>query len=185
MKRTASFYGICYIVPVLVFASIWFPVIVHYYVPGAVITDELLNKARELPDHQVFEELNGFRFLDIKFKDDKELVLVAEKLLEGELKLPWRPATRIGMPFDAEDIDKGLPSWKLYIASFAVPDILLRAYKVTARDDFIMMARDVIVAWALYEGSAWLPKGLLWNDHAIAARIPVLAEFWSLYRNHP
>jgi hypothetical protein len=44
------------------------------------------------------------------------------------------------------------------------------------------MAREVIVEWAKYERSAWLPKGFLWNDHAVAARILVLAWFWTEYR---
>jgi len=56
---------------------------------------------------------------------------------------------------------------------------------VTGRDDYLMAARDVIVAWASYERRAWLPKGFLWGDTAIVSRISKLAEFWRLYRNHP
>ena len=41
------------------------------------------------------------------------------------------------------------------------------------------MARDMIVAWNAYRPPP-LPKGLLWNDHATAARIRVLGEFWRL-----
>ena len=89
------------------------------------------------------------------------------------------------MPFSVDDIDKGLPAWQLALASFRIPNILLNAYEASGRKEFLIMARDVILAWASYERSAWLPKGLLWNDHAIAARVPVLAKFWRHYRNHP
>jgi len=47
------------------------------------------------------------------------------------------------------------------------------------------MARDVIVEWASYERKAWLPRGFLWNDHAIAKRVFVLAKFWRHYRTDP
>ena len=89
------------------------------------------------------------------------------------------------MPFDASDIDKGSKQWQLYLASFKIPYLLLRAYEVTGRDDFLVTAQDIILGWASYERKAWLPKGYLWNDHAIASRICVLAKFWKLYRNHP
>ncbi len=88
------------------------------------------------------------------------------------------------MPFNADDIDKGLPGWQLYMAGFLVPDILIEAYRVSGRNEFLTTARDVILAWASYERTAWLPKGLLWNDHAIAARALVLTKFWRHYRNH-
>jgi hypothetical protein len=66
-----------------------------------------------------------------------------------------------------------------------VPEIFLQAYALTGRDKYFEMARKIIMAWAKYEGSTWLPRGFLWNDHAIAARVPVLARFWAEYRNRP
>ncbi len=66
-----------------------------------------------------------------------------------------------------------------------VPRILLDAYDATGRDEFLLSARDMIVAWGRHEGRALLPSGYRWNDHAIAVRIGVLTDFWRLYRHHP
>ena len=174
-----------FVVPVLVLLSVWIPLIVHYYVSESVITDEMINQGRMAPVDQIMEELEGFRFLRFGFKNDEEVVLAAERLLEkGEVKISGHPLLKIGMPFDVNDIDKVSPG-QLMLAGFVVPDILLEAYNITRRDGFLLAARDVIEGWALYERNAWLPKGLLWNDHAIASRIEKLARFWWYYRNHP
>jgi len=142
-----------------------------------------------VPGDSVLDELKRFSLeLKLRCKNDSQLVGIAEKILQGEVDIPRRPSVAIGIPFDADDLDKGVPkwpSWRLLFAGFAIPDILLRAYQLTGRDDYLMAAKDVILAWASYECSAWLPRGLLWNDHAISARCLVLAEFWRLYRNHP
>lgn len=153
--------------------------------PGVVITDDLLNRAREQPAGEVLQELGQFRFFLRKWMDDDDrLIHVAERLLTGDLEIPGRPAIEIALPFDPDDLDK-LPRWTLQLAGFIVPEIFLRAYQITGREVFFEAAREVILAWAQFEGSAWLPRGSLWNDHAIAARVPVLGEFWRLYRNHP
>jgi hypothetical protein len=49
----------------------------------------------------------------------------------------------------------------------------------------LALARDMILAWDRYERTAWQPRGFLWNDHATAARVRVLGEFWRLYRQRP
>lgn len=178
-----------YTVPVLVFLAIWIPVFYHYHVPDVVIRDEVVQVSRRVPTGAVFNEINSFSFgFNHSWLDDSQLVVLAEKILHGEVQITGRPSIAIGIPFDADDLNRsipGWPDWRLFFASFAIPDLLLRAYQVTGRDDFLMTARDIILGWASYERSAWLPKGLLWNDHAIAARISVLAKFWKLYRNHP
>jgi hypothetical protein len=87
------------------------------------------------------------------------------------------------MPFDARDLDT--PRWQLLIAGFVVPRILLDAYNATGRDEFLAQAQDVILAFGEYERRAWLPRAFLWNDHAIASRVNVLAEFWRIYRTRP
>lgn len=174
-----------YLAPGLVFLSIWCPVIRHYRVPDVTITDDMVARAIASPADEVLDKLKGFRLIDRKWADDAHLLLSAEQLLKGEVQIPNIPVTTIRMPFDANDIDRGPISWQLSMAGFLVPDVLLRAYKISGRDEFLLTARDVILGWASYERSAWLPRGLLWNDHAIAARVAVLAEFWRLYRHRP
>lgn len=169
--------------PGLFLLIVWVPVVDHYYVSKVVITDEAANRARYLPADSLLAEMNTF--FQRKYIDNKQLVDSAEKVLKKEISIPGYTFKRLNIPFDADDIDKGPQSWQLSLAGFEIPSLLLKAYEVTGRDDFLMTARDIIQSWALYERKAWLPKGFLWNDHAVAARISVLAKFWKHYRKHP
>ena len=165
--------------------SIWIPVVEHFYVADMAITNEMVKAARHLPADPILEELRQFRFLRREWRSQRQLISAAEKLRKGEAVVPGYPPAPIGFPFDASDIDKGPPSWQLALAAFAVPEVLLDAYEATGRDEFLLAARDVILGWASYERAAWFPRGFLWNDHATAARVVVLTEFWRLYRDHP
>ena len=169
--------------PVLVFGAIWFSVINHYYVSSPNITKDMIERGRQLPSDDLLDELSSFRF----FNQENSLytVEVAEKILQGELALLGEAPRRIHLPFDPQDIDQGSPYWQLSQARLTIPRILLAAYRVTRREEFFLMARDVILGWASYERRAVLPKGLMWSDHATAERVIVLVDFWALYRHHP
>lgn len=175
--------GICYLATILVFTTIWVPVIYHFYIPNEVMTDDILNRARHVPDDSVLDEMRTF-FSSAENGDTQRLVQSAENILQGKIAYHGRPK-RIKIPFDADDIDDDLPGWQLFVAGLKIPKVLLNAYEVTDRDVFLMAARDRILGWATYESSALVPKGFLWNDHAVSARIYILAKFWKHYRNHP
>lgn len=175
----------CYGLPALTFLSLWIPVVRHYYVPNPTITDGMLNAARWLPSDQVLEDLQAFYFFTPSRIHEAQLVETAQKLLKGEMDNLGFPGEKLGMPFDASDLDRLSGHWQLLLVNFAVPDILLDAYQVTGNEAFLSMARDVILGWALYERQAWLPGGYLWLDTAVAERILVLAKFWRFYRHHP
>jgi Heparinase II/III N-terminus/Heparinase II/III-like protein len=175
-----------FVVPVAVFAAIWAPEIGHYYVPTVSISTEEVQKGRNLPEDSVLDEVSHFSFeFSPRWNSNDQLIGAAENILHGTITIPGFPTIAIRIPFGAEDIDKSPLVWQLPLACLIVPKVLLQAYRVTHRDDFLIAARDMILAWAAYEHTAWLPRGFLWNDHAIAARVLVVAEFWRLYRNHP
>jgi len=175
----------CYLLPTVTFFSIWIPLVKHYYVPTVLITDEMLTSARLLPSDQLFETLQEFYFFNRMGGEEPQLIERADKLLRGDMGSLGYPGEKIALPFNADDIDRLPGSWQLLLAKFAVPRLFLAAYQVSKRQEFMDMARDVILYWALYERHSWLPSGLLWHDTAIAERILVLAEFWGLYRQHP
>src|SRR5450759_2482475 len=102
--------------------------------------------------------------------------------MRGMLSLPGFPPAPITLPFAPENLQRGLPTFKLMVASLASADILLDAYRMTKREEFFRQARDVIVGFAQYEAAQWVDHGMLWNDHSIGARIPVLVKFWAEYR---
>ena len=178
----------CYILPIVIIFTVWLPLIAQYHTRDIIIQDELIDTSRRFPTDLIFDELTKFNLtLQLRPLRDKQCVSLAEKILLGKVELPGGPPVPIGLPFDDYDLDKkvsGRPGWRFFFATFSIPDILLRAYELTGRDEFLVTARDIILSWGAYERSAWLPKGLLWNDHAISARILVLAKFWKLYRGH-
>lgn len=173
----------CHIFPVVLLLLIWAPEFGHYYVPGVALTEPMLESGRTLPPDPILEELRGFRFFEPRWSDRKQLIDAAEKLLGGRAEIPGYAALTIQIPFDPGDLTRGLPAWQLEFASLVVPEVLLDAYELTGREDFFRTARDSILGWASYERHARIPRGFLWNDHAVAERIPVLANFWRLYRH--
>jgi Heparinase II/III-like protein/Heparinase II/III N-terminus len=170
-------------VPAGVVLLVWVPEINHYRVSGVRITDEMLRSARQSPPDSVLRELDEFRLLDVRWADKEQVVRAAERLLGGVVEVPGYPPESIGMPFDARDLDS--PRWQLLLPGLTVPRILLDAYNATGRNEFLAQAQAAILALGKYERRTWLPRGLLWNDHAVAARMNVLAEFWRAYRGHP
>ena len=180
LLRGAGFFA----TPVLVLGAIWFTVIKHNYVSSPIITKDMIEQGRQLPPDVLLDELSSYRFFE--FEDPLYTVEVAEKILQGgEVALPGEVPRRIHLPFDPQDIDQGSLNWRLFHARLIIPRILLAAYRMTRREDFFLMARDVILGWASYERRAVIPKGDLWGDHSIAERVLALADFWALYRHHP
>jgi hypothetical protein len=175
---------ICLLFPIIFLANLWFSVINHYYIPKIVIARKTIDLARYTPEDSFLEKIIENDWHN-KGVNNRPLIEQAQAILKGEIKLPGFPPKKIPMPFSADSIDKGIPAWQLELARFKIPDILINAYEASGKNEFLIMAKKVIVAWALYERSAWLPKGLLWNDHAVAARIPVIIKFWKNYRVHP
>ncbi|PYM94867.1 MAG: hypothetical protein DME04_06350 [Candidatus Rokuibacteriota bacterium] len=183
LLRRAFYYSL----PGFVLGAIWFSLVDHYYVSRPTITAALIDQAREAPADPVLDELSGIRFFANEFAalDRAQTVAVAERILQGELALPGESPRKISLQFDPRDIDQGPPSWQLRLSTLVVPRVLLGAYRITGRDDFLFAARDMILGLASYERRTVLPKGKLWNDHAVAERMLALAEFWTLYRHHP
>jgi hypothetical protein len=89
--------------------------------------------------------------------------------MRGTLNLPTFSPVQMTLPFAPEELTQGLPTWQLMAATLPAADVLLDAYRITRREEFLRQARDSIVAFAQYESSRWVDHGMMWNDHAIAA----------------
>ena len=168
-----------------VLCAIWVPELTHWHGRPAPIGDSELQVARTLPERRVLDELGAMQLGGTKVESDtREIVAAAEHVTRGTLTMPGFPPTSISLPFSPRDlVGRGPPTWELNFASLAAADLLLDAYAITGRDDFFRRARDVIVAFAEFESARWVDYGYLWNDHAIAARVPVLLKFWAEYRS--
>jgi len=173
------------LLPVLVMLSVWLLVLQHYAVDDVPVSADMVESARHAPSDAVLTELGDFSLLPIENRGRAMEVKVADGILDGQLALPGLSPAPIGLPFEPDDLDGLPPALRLWFAAYTVPDFLLAAYVDTGREEFFAMARDTILAWDDYERSVRLPKGYLWNDHAIAARVRVLGEFWRIYRQRP
>lgn len=171
--------------PLLVLGVVWVPEVAHFSAPPAQLTAAMVEMARQHPGDDALDELRTFSVLPTKARSAALEVTVAERILEGRLELPSLPAGQISRRFDANDFDRLPAALQIWYAGFVVPRFLLAAYVETGREDFFEAAKMFIADWDRFERGAWLPKGLLWNDHAITARVGVLAEFWRIYRMRP
>jgi hypothetical protein len=159
----------------------WIPEWSHWYVPGVSLDPDHLDAARRSPEQSTLDEIAAMELrASGAYPDD--VASAAELLTGGTLQLPGYPAASIALPFAADDLTTGSPTFQLQIASLVGADILLDAYRITANEEYFDRARAAIVELARYESSRWINHGFLWNDHAIAARIPVLVKFWAAYR---
>lgn len=166
----------------IILLLIWYPVVLDNHVPTLPISNDVVSRSREIPGKSVLDELSKFQFGPFAPMTGNELISAAEKIMLGYLQLPGYKPVSIGVPFDSMDLEKGLPTWQLAYCGMIVPDILIEAYLLSGKDEYFHLASKVILAWAKFEKSQWLPKGFLWNDHAIASRVAVLGKFWSVYR---
>lgn len=171
--------------PLLVLISVWLPLLAHYRAPEADISPAMVEAARTLPDDGVLEELRTFYLLPIPGRSPAFEVSAAEGILQGRLELPTSAPGQLHIPPAPDDLGRLPASLQLSYAGLVVPDLLLAAYVDSGREEFFAAAFAFMESWDRYERQSWGPGGLLWNDHAIAARVRVLAEFWRIYRSRP
>ena len=184
ISRWATSIGL--VVAPIVVASLWVPPLLHYYVPTLVVTDDLIARARANPSDERLAAAEPIVFLEEAYPKTKEETLrAAQGLLNGVLELEGQPPQQIHLPFDPRDLEVPSSSLQLAFAGLAVPAVLLRAYEITGEEKYFETAEAAIVGFAEYERRSFLPKGLQWNDHAVASNVQVLTEFWRVYRHHP
>jgi hypothetical protein len=148
----------------------------------AAIVEEL----RRSPGSDVLRELRHIGVGAPKFgvwKDD-EIIKAANDLFTGQYTLEGQ-SVPVTVPFDGSSEKFGVPGWDLDLCSFIVPALLARAFEVSKNTRYLDGAVDYIVAWAAFESSLFVPRGLVFNDHATAARAIVVSEVWRLYRGGP
>ena len=170
------------LVALAVMGSIWVPLVAQYRVATPVITAPVIERSRGEPAGAVWSRVRGDRLLGHGWSRKADVVSAAEDLLKGELRLAPSGTVRFRFPFTPEDLSLGSPALQLQVAGLVPADLLLAAYDLTGDEKFFRSAQRLLLDFVRYERRARIPKGLLWNDHAIANRVFVLSDFWRRYR---
>lgn len=172
-------------------AMVWAPEFRAHWAWPFLVSESLVEHARTVPDRSVLERISrqslGVSSVDTPAGTDRggAIVRAADSLLAGESRIPRLPVVQLKVPFDESNLVAGPPTHRLYVAGLGTADLLLRAYRVTGALRYLTAAENEIEAFARVERRRLLPVGLLWNDHALAATVSVLANYWSLVRDRP
>lgn len=116
---------------------------------------------------------------------DEKILGIADKILAGTLAVPSfldAPMILQGYPMDYQ---RGSSSLQLVMASLELERVLLSAFEQTHDRRFLDLATRRILDFAAHEAGKRQGEGFLWNDHAVAGRISVLAKLWRLVRESP
>lgn len=172
--------------PLAALAAIWVPLIAQYYVAPPDLSADSVRAVRQ-PISADAVALLDWRDFNVPGRAEPGTAKArAERLLRsGVIQVTTYPAQPVGVQLERSDLTSGSVGWQLQVASLVVPRLLLDAYKESSERRFLVAARDAVLSFAEFERRQWLPVGLLWNDHAVAARIVVLADFWQQYRRVP
>lgn len=173
------------IVATLVILSVWVPVWRHEFIPVPSISAEAIGRARTHPADVVLRDVGRNALTIGTGVAESERVRVADDLLRGLLALPSQPPTKVSPRFSPTDLDNRPPTLTLQLASLVAVEIYLDAWEQTRDARYLEAARDYVVAFAAYESGTWMNEGFVRNDHAIAARVGVLARFWLHFRGLP
>lgn len=165
-------------------AWVWAPEFLLWHVKINDLRPEKIDQSRLIPSRNILVELGK---MDLRPPsnplDDQQIIRLAEKVSNGLFSLQGFDDIPISPVFNAIDLYKGSAKQQLLFASLTTVDYLLEAYRATGQEKYFNFALDSIKAFSDFESSRFFDTGFLWNDHAIAARIPILIKFWLNYRD--
>jgi len=170
--------------PFFIAFIVLYPVLNHYYFVLKDIDNNAISNIKTSPPDIVLNRLISKRVMLPARKSKSIAIKQADSILNGRLIIKNNITIPINPMFSPDDLDIGSPATKLEIASLTVPATLLDAYYYTNNEKYFNTASNYILSWSEYENNRFLPRGFLWDDHAISARIHVYIMFWQLYRKH-
>jgi hypothetical protein len=168
-------------------ALIWLPEVSLYWVGPTQVSANSVSQAKDNPPPQILAEIGRQSLIMViepaDMRDPARLRQLGDDALAGNVQFAGRPLATLPFPFRASHLDSGLPSHALKIASLGTLRLLLAAYTATGDQRFLDAALQETLAFNRTDSWRLVPRGLLWNDHALAARVQALALLWSLVRN--
>ncbi len=180
-KRALRLYWLAAVAPLLALAVVWVPELSHWRVARVRLSDEALSQALQDVRSPASAELERYDLPGFKSWSSAQVLQAVREVAKGELTLIDGRTARIDPSFVPRDLDAA--PLDLEIASLVVPNLHLRAYRMTGDARYLSMARTYVLRWIAFERGRFLPRGMQWNDHAIAERVFVLAGFLSATRH--
>lgn len=105
---------------------------------------------------------------------------IADDLLAGRLRLAGQPPVPMAhMNWWANPFED--PGWRIQLQALVHVRVLVQAWHMTARNEYLAKARDIAVDWMTFEGRWPFGGGYIWNDHAMADRAVTLSLLWNAY----
>lgn len=169
-------------------ALVWGPEFEAYHVQPPALDDATIRKALRDADDKVLLEVGRQRTglpvvpMSNPESDRVQIVLAAERLLAGQVHFPKQSLVNIRVPFEARNLDEGLLTHQLFVAGLGTADLLIQAWRINHDERFYRAAVAEAVALGEVDRKAWLPRAFLWNDHALANRIPILIDILQVAR---
>ncbi len=173
-----------FLAPLVLCALVWLPEIRHFYLPVEDVPPAVVETLRGSPATALLDELTTLRFSNPESRGSAHILSSARRILAGELALRGYDPVPISIPFAPGDLERGAPAIQLNVASLVAPNLLLAAYETDGDEAWFDAARSLVESWCGFANESVLPRGFLWNDHAIAARLQVMLRFWRIYRDH-
>lgn len=166
-------------------AAVWWPQYEHFLIDRSPLPATTVAELITSPADAVLSELGGMSLAVTLEVPPAEVLQTAKGLLQGVVRgtsfanadIPLR-----GWPHDLLQTDS---TFQLAVASLGIEDLLLDAFQHTGDAAYYRLARSRLLTFAEWEAAQREPIAFLWNDHAVAARIPVLIRFWRNLRNDP
>lgn len=171
------------------FAVVWWPELRAHWAAPLLVSSDIVAMARMSPPDALLEGIARQRLGLPLYRPGPpdgrhpSITTVADRLLEGSVHFPRMPPASIIVPFDKRNLVTGPPTHQLYVASLATADILVRAYRQSGEEHYLRAAGREVSEFAKVDRWRLLPIGLLWNDHALAATVPVLVDYWAAVRH--
>jgi hypothetical protein len=169
-------------------ALIWGPEVAAYWVSTGRIDDAAYRRALVEPRDAVMDEILQFHSgLPITGElgspvAQESLTQDADRLIGGHVQFHRQPDVEIAFPFRASNLDAGPPTHQLYVAGLGTVELLLRAYRASSSEAYFDAATREILAFAEVDRQSLVPRGLLWNDHALANSVRIIVDYWRVAR---
>lgn len=168
--------------PLVIVASVWWPEFTHFRIDRTAPPPQVVKALVHSPSADALRRVADIGFSVTLGVPQARRPDAARLILDGTLEAPALLSERQALRGWPEDLMLGHPTSRLAMASLDAEDLLLKEYERSGERAYYLRARDRILAFARWEALQRRPVALLWNDHAVAARIAVLARLWRTLR---